>query len=170
MFPFVSRVAEVCKRALVLDTHVALLPSRTETYGGFEYRGLQLVEHDPESSPDDRLAAAWSSLDNITAFLLTRPSVERLVARAGFTSVYECHVPAEPEKDLDRVTLLALKGSPVEELVSQAPRQGAESVPERPSLGRLYREGGVLLLTRLLSQRTQLWMRRRRWRARGRRL
>ena len=165
-----SRIAEVCKRALVLDTHVALLSSRTQTYGGFEYRGLQLVEHDPESSPDDRLAAAWSSLDNATAFLLTRSSVERLVARAGFTSVYECHVPAEPDKDLDRVTLLALKGAPVEQLISQTPGQSAESVPERPSFRTLSREGRALVLTQLLPQRAQLWLRRRRWRTAARRL
>ena len=49
---------------------------------------------------EERLAAVWSSLDNVTAFALTRPSLERLLARSGFTSVYECHVPAEPAKEV----------------------------------------------------------------------
>jgi hypothetical protein len=95
-----------------------------------------LAEHDPHSTEEERLAAVWSSLDNVSAYALTRPSLETLLARSGFTSVYECHVPAEPEKQFDRLTLLALKGTGVGELLAPAPTEDASFVPERPPLAR----------------------------------
>jgi hypothetical protein len=121
---------------LVADTHVAPTGRETRTRDGRTYHGHVLVEHDPRSTDEERLAAVWSSLDNVSAYALTRPSLETLLARSGFTSVYECHVPAEPEKEIDRVTLLALKRSPIDDLLTPAPPQDATRVPERPSLSR----------------------------------
>src|SRR5207244_4569280 len=112
-----------------------------------------LVEHDPASSAEERLRALWSSLDNATAFALTRPSLERLLARSGFTSVYECHVPAEPAKQVDRVTLLALKGELADALLAPAPREHPAGVPERPPLGRRLEAARVWTLGRWLAPR-----------------
>ena len=33
-----------------------------------------------------------------------------MLGRVGFTSVYECYIPPEPAKPIDRITLLAIKG------------------------------------------------------------
>jgi SAM-dependent methyltransferase len=136
VFELVERAAEVCGRALVADTHVAPTVRGRETYRGETYGGHRLVEHDAASTAEERLQAVWSSLDNVTSFALTRPSLERLLARCGFTSVYECHVPAEPAKQVDRVTLLALKGDPAGALIAPEPATAADAVPEQPPLAR----------------------------------
>jgi hypothetical protein len=42
---------------------------------------------------------------------LTKPSLLQALHASGFSSVFECHVPPEPLKAQDRVTLAALKGT-----------------------------------------------------------
>jgi hypothetical protein len=34
-----------------------------------------------------------------------------MLSSVGFTSVYECYIPPEPEKPINRITLLAVKGT-----------------------------------------------------------
>jgi SAM-dependent methyltransferase len=136
LFGLVASIAEVCRRALVVDTAVGSAGTEELRFDGEAYRGIRLVEHAAGSSPEERLDAVWSSLDNETAVALTRPSLERLLARHGFTSVFECHVPAEPGKEVDRVTLLALAGRPVGDLLAPPPTADPAAVPERPPLGR----------------------------------
>jgi len=148
MFPFVDRLGEVSRRALVVDTAVATRPTETQEHGGDAYRGVRLVEHAENSSAEERRQALWSSLDNVSAFAPTRPSLERLLARSGFTSIYECHVPAEPRKEVGRVTLLALKGAPVGGLVSPQPPDAVDDVPERPPLGRRLEASPIRLVAR----------------------
>ena len=99
---------------------------------------------------EERLQAVWSSLDNISAVALTRASLESLLARRGFTSIYECHVPAEPAKEVDRTTLLALKGVSAGDLLSPQPAEDATSVPERPPLGRRLEASRVWALGRVI--------------------
>ena len=53
------------------------------------------------------------SIDNTFSFRFTKESLLRALGDDGFTSVCECHIPAELGKALDRITLLATKGSPV---------------------------------------------------------
>jgi SAM-dependent methyltransferase len=136
LFRFVERIGAVCRRTLIADTAVGADGAEQLIHDGNPYRGVRLVEHAPESTESDRLDAVWSSLDNLTALALSRPSLERLLARQGFTSVLECHVPAEPAKEVDRVTLLALKGAPAGTLVAPDPTSAPTDVPERPPLGR----------------------------------
>lgn len=150
LFAFLARVAEVCKRALVVDTAIATSPDENLTHDGQAYRAVRLVEHAPDATDEERARAVWSSLDNPTAVALTRPSLESLLARIGFTSVYECHVPAEPSKELGRVTLLALKGSPVGGLLVPAPREDAAAVPERPPFLRRLESRRLLRVARVV--------------------
>ena len=153
VFVLVDRIADVCRRALVVDTHAASTGKERHENRGHEYEGHRLVEHDPGASAPERLEAVWSSLDNPTAFALTRPSLERLLARSGFTSVYECHVPAEPAKQLDRVTVLALKGAPAGGLLTPEPPTAADDVPERPPIGRRLEAGRLWAAGRRLVPR-----------------
>jgi SAM-dependent methyltransferase len=136
LFSLVLRIADVCGRALIIDTSVGSGGTEQLQHDGQEYHARQLVEHATDSTEAERLQAVWSSLDNPIAVALTRPSLERLLARQGFTSVLECHVPAEPWKEIDRVTLLALKGSPAGQLLTPVPPSEPSDVPERPPLGR----------------------------------
>jgi SAM-dependent methyltransferase len=148
LFDVVARIAASCRRALVVDTSVGARRLETVDHRGRSYRGRRLVEHAPDSTADERLGAVWSSLDNTTAFALTRASLETLLGHSGFTSVYECHVPAEPGKEVDRVTLVALKGTPVVELLSPTPPESAAEVPERAPLARWIEASGLLALGR----------------------
>jgi SAM-dependent methyltransferase len=149
-FPFVGRLAEICGRLLVVDTNVSLAPRDEYRRDGATYKGETLFEHDPSSSEEERLKAVWSSLDNPSAWIPTRPSLLSLLARAGFTSVAECWIPAEPEKTSGRITLVALKGTPQEPQLTPAPPSDRSAVPERPPLGarmprmRLWRLGRLL--------------------------
>jgi SAM-dependent methyltransferase len=146
VFRFVESMASVCKHVLVVDTAISL--SGRDEDG--DYRGETLVEHTESSGEEERKRALWSSLDNVTSYVLTGPSLLRLLARSGFTSVYQCWVPAEPGKTPNRVTYVALKGTPVGELVTPLPREGVDDVPERPPLGarlpqsRLWRAARIL--------------------------
>ncbi len=135
LFAFVEQIAEVCTRALVVDTGIALRGDDERTHDGAGYHGTSTVEHASSASQEERLAAVWSSLDNERAFALTRPSLLRLLARNGFSSVYECWVPAEPAKTPGRTTVVALKGAAVELLLAPAPLEDSADVPERPPLG-----------------------------------
>ena len=53
------------------------------------------------------------SIDNTWSFRLTQRSLAGLLHDVGFTSVLECHAPLEPGKAADRITVVALKGTPV---------------------------------------------------------
>jgi SAM-dependent methyltransferase len=153
LFSLVGRIADVCRRALIVDTGVGSSGTEQLQHDGEDYRGVRLVEHAPEATEAERLQAVWSSLDNLTAVALTRPSLERLLARHGFTSVLECHVPAEPRKEIDRVTLLALKGSLAGELLTPAPGYDVVDVPERPPLGRRLEVSALSRAARFLIPR-----------------
>jgi SAM-dependent methyltransferase len=147
VFELVERIGGVCRRALVVDTAVARGADETLVRDGYAYRAERLAEHDPASTADERRQALWSSLDNPSAVAFTRPSLETLLARTGFTSVYEAHVPAEPGKGPARVTVVALRGEPVGALLSPSPLEDPAEVPERPpllarlELGTLWRAG-----------------------------
>lgn len=148
VFRFVEQMASVCRRALVVDTHVALQDEEDQEHDGHVYHGHSLFEHEPSSTDEERLRALWSSLDNPSAWAPTRPSLLSLLARSGFTSVYECSVPAEPAKTLDRVTVLALKGKPEAPHVAPAPPADPAAVPERPPLGARLPRGRAWALGR----------------------
>jgi len=144
LFFVIDRIGAVSRRALIVDTGVG--SGGTEQLG--DYRGARLVEHAPNSTEEDRRNAVWSSLDNLTAVALTQPSLERALARHGFTSVLEAHVPAEPAKEVDRVTLLALKGASVGDLITPSPPTAPDAVPERPPLGRRLEASTVARMAR----------------------
>src|SRR5947207_2409975 len=110
VFDFVHRMAEVCRRCLVIDTHVSNTNEVAVVYGGHEYAGRYFGEHAPDATTEEKAKVLWASIDNEKSFWLTRTSLYNLLARAGFTSVYECHNPAVRNKFGDRVTLVAVKG------------------------------------------------------------
>jgi hypothetical protein len=109
VFRFLERIASVCAGIAVFDTHVGLTGRIEHEWRGRRYRGFEFVEHDPEAEPEKRLGSLWASLDNSRSFWPTRSSLLNMLLHAGFSSVYECQVPAETDKPSDRVTLLAFK-------------------------------------------------------------
>jgi 2-polyprenyl-3-methyl-5-hydroxy-6-metoxy-1,4-benzoquinol methylase len=133
VFDFTKRVAEVCRRAAIFDTHVSLADEISQAYDGEEYRGTNFLEHRDDETEEERKQKLWASAGNPKSFWLTKPSLNNLLSRVGFTSVYECHNPSEINKPADRVTLVALKGERAELL--SAPlmsRRVEERWPEKP--------------------------------------
>jgi 2-polyprenyl-3-methyl-5-hydroxy-6-metoxy-1,4-benzoquinol methylase len=113
VFVFLERMADVCCGFAVIDTHIATSAARSCVYRGRTYRGRTFAEHDPASTPADRAADLWSSLDNVDSFWPTRASLLNALTHAGFTSIYECAMPPEPAKPADRITLVAARGRPL---------------------------------------------------------
>jgi Methyltransferase domain len=112
VFRFIECVGEVCDDIAVIDTRIAAGPTLSYLYGGTRYWGNRISEgHKRSDSPEDKIKRYWASLDNVASFHLSRTSLYCMLGRVGFTSVYECYIPPEPEKPIDRITLLAIKGS-----------------------------------------------------------
>jgi hypothetical protein len=110
VFQFLSRVAEVCRGLAIFDTHICLQPEESREFNGRNYHGLTYTEHAADSTPQQRASKLWASLDNTTSFWFTRPSLYNALSSVGFTTVFETHIPPEPKRPLDRVTLVAVKG------------------------------------------------------------
>lgn len=140
-FLVLRNICEMCRQFVVIDTHVALHGLARIEHDGRNYEGQQVREHaddDPEATRKSRLLA---SLDNPLSFWFTRESLFRLLNDVGFTSVCECHVPLEPSKTTDRITIIASKGEPVK--ISSYPwvNEKTEDEIERVSANNL-REAG----------------------------
>lgn len=110
VFSFVEKMAAVCRRLTIVDTHVAVQAVETVEYDGQTYRGWVYREHGADTTLEQRLTNTWASLDNERSFWLTRPSLLNVLARAGFTSVHTCQNPVAPGQWVDRDTLVAIKG------------------------------------------------------------
>jgi 2-polyprenyl-3-methyl-5-hydroxy-6-metoxy-1,4-benzoquinol methylase len=110
VFHFVENIGRVTRRFAVFDTYVSTASRKLHAHGGKPYWGREVFEHNPEDPMEERLKYRWRSLDNPKSFWITRRSLYNLLLASGFTTVYECHVPAEVSKPCDRVTLVAIKG------------------------------------------------------------
>jgi SAM-dependent methyltransferase len=139
VFSFVEKLGEVCGKMCIVDTRITLHPRTPYNYKGETYFGTKGEEHDPGDSEEVKATRLAASLDNIDNFWLSRPTLYNVLSHAGFTSVYECNVPAEPRKPADRITFVAIKGQPIRlisaPLMADRPR---DDMPERPR-----REHGV---------------------------
>ena len=88
VFRFVERMSDICRRVAIIDTHIGIRANRSHVYDGQEYHGWSYTEFPPESTKEERLKAAWASLDNEKSFWFTRPSLFNVLSRAGFATVY----------------------------------------------------------------------------------
>jgi len=133
VFALVEKIAEVCDRLAVFDTYVSLIPKRSYSYKAQQYWGRNIEEHVPSESWADRQVKLWSSIDNLKSVWLTKPTLLNLLLHFGFTSVYECEVPVEGGKPLDRKTIVAIKGQKAEVLTSPATNTAKQAaLPEKP--------------------------------------
>ena len=113
LLPLLERVREMCTGALVIDTLVAASASDEVVHRGRTYGGERVREHADDDPPEVRRARLLRSVDSTFAFRPTRDALARALHDAGFSSVLECHAPAEPGKAADRVTFVAAAGEPV---------------------------------------------------------
>jgi len=121
----VEKICDVCTRLAIIDTHVGLNQARTFAYQGHEYHGWGYTEHAEDATAEQKTKALHSSIDNPKSFWFTRPSLYNLLADIGFTSAYECQMPATPPQFGDRDTIVALKGQLAEtDILSFSTRAG----------------------------------------------
>jgi len=161
VFAFIERIGEVCQDVAIIDTRITLGPTLPYVYKGTTYWGHRISEgHGRSDTPAQKIKRYWASLDNLTSFHLSRTSLYCMLARAGFTSVYECYIPAEPAKPIDRVTLVAIKGgrqtvisSP---LMEQYPINNSPEDLTAHKIERMY--GKVYRISRLVPERIRLAM------------
>jgi hypothetical protein len=133
VFPFIERLGEVCRRICIVDTRITLSPTAQYVYDGKVYSGSKGDEHGPGDSSETKTSRLWASLDNNENFWLSRATLYNALSHAGFTSAYECNIPAEPRKPGDRITVVAIKGEKCRllnaPLMADRPE---EDMPERP--------------------------------------
>ena len=112
VFSFIERLSQVCRKICIIDTRIALHPRTRYIYKNKSYFGIKGEEHDPRDSKERKMARLWASLENNQSFWLSRATLYNVLSHAGFTTVYECNVPSEPEKPADRITVVAIKSGP----------------------------------------------------------
>jgi 2-polyprenyl-3-methyl-5-hydroxy-6-metoxy-1,4-benzoquinol methylase len=110
---FIHRISEVCSRWAIIDTHVSKVARESFVYEAQQYWGTRFIEHHAKSTAEERERGAWASLDNLSSFWFTRPSLYNVLTDAGFTSVAECHIPQHVGLAPDRLALVAVKGTAV---------------------------------------------------------
>jgi len=113
VFAFIERLGEVCRKVCIVDTRVTLHPNMQVSYKGRAYSGRKGDEHGATDSHETKLARLWASLDNVDNFYLSRATICNALSHAGFTTVHQCLIPAEPDKPADRIAFIGVKGEPV---------------------------------------------------------
>ena len=113
VFAVLEEIHGLCTRMIVVDTFISLTPESAFTWRGRTYPGQPWREHEDADPDEVRRGRVLRSIDNTFSFRLTRGSLVRVLHDVGFTSVLECHVPFEPDKPDERITLVGLKGAPV---------------------------------------------------------
>jgi len=161
VFSFVERIGEVCQDVAIFDTRIAFGPTETFTHKGTTYWGHRIQEgHSATDTQADKIKRYWASLDNLTSFHLSRTSLYSLLARQGFTTVYECHVPAEPTKPIDRITFVAVKGR--RQTVLNSPlmaRYPTNTSPEELTAFKMEQIfGRVYKMARLMPERVRVFL------------
>lgn len=110
VFDFLQKIAEVCRRVTVIDTHTSMTPKESRSYKGNTYWGNVFTEFSEEATQEEKEKSLWASLDNVKSFWLTRHSLFNLLQNSGFSSVYECKIPVLLGEFSDRFMFMALKG------------------------------------------------------------
>ncbi len=128
VFYVLANLHGLCRRWLLIDTHISLNPQDDSSFQGREYTGTRVREHGDSNPEAARRGRVASSLDNTFSFYFDKPSLIRLLVDTGFTTVVECHAPLEHIKPPDRITLAAAKSPGV--IVSTYPWVNAKTEDE----------------------------------------
>ncbi len=130
VFSMIERIGATCDGFAVFDTYVSLAPINRYSYNGQTYRGRDIKEHNAGEEESAKRAKLWASLHNTKSVWITKATLYNMLMRSGFTSIYECDVPLELDKPLDRITVVAVKGRPATVRSSDLPSVQATQFPE----------------------------------------
>lgn len=98
---------------LLIDTMIATSAEHRARFGGKEYEGRKVREHSDRDTAAEKYARTLMSLDNNLSFYFTRQSLIAMLRDLGYHSVLECHAPAAAGQPKNRITLAAIRSSPV---------------------------------------------------------
>ena len=132
----IDSMHKLVNNVVVIDTHIALKAYERFVYKGEEYWGRTVKEHFASATKEEKEKDNWASIDNLSSFYFTRPSLLNILNKAGFSSVYECFNPThlnfgKPglEHD-DRCTFVAIKNDLCDILTSPSVNILKEKWPE----------------------------------------
>jgi Methyltransferase domain len=114
---FIQSMYETCDCAVLIDTFIALSSQTMVSIDGFECHGLIYPEHDNTETSHEIGRKLWASLDNLTSFWFTEPTLMNLLRRAGFTTCFDVLTP-NVGHGRDRKTYCAVKSKAVKILSS----------------------------------------------------
>ena len=132
----IDSMFKMVDRVVVIDTHIAINAEESVAFGEFRYCGRVFREHSDNATPDKKAKRLWASADNPTSFWFTRESLVNILARAGFSSVYECFHPAHLNfgkpglEHRNRCTFIAIKHGACDLVTSPAANGLWEEWPE----------------------------------------
>jgi SAM-dependent methyltransferase len=109
---FLEKVARVCRRVLIVDTHVATEQS-ARSFGlseNTENEGLTGSWYSEVSEESQRHADKWASWDNPRSFWPEKPALHEAIRQTGFSIVFECPIPDPWRESAGRITLVGVKG------------------------------------------------------------
>ena len=133
----IKTIYEMVNRLLVLDVRVALEPIEKVVHNRDEYWGTIFQEHPENATKEEKEKRLFYSIDNMTSFWFTRPSLINLLSKAGFSSIYECFAPAHMNfgkpgiHHPDHLTIVAIKGEICDLKTSPNVNGLRENFPER---------------------------------------
>jgi hypothetical protein len=113
VFSILENLYDLCNGMLVVDTLISLTAQIQVEWRGQSYHGQRCREHADDDKDEVRRSRVLKSIDNTFSFRFTKESLLRALCSVGVTSAYQCHLPFEPGKAEDRITLVAVKGLPV---------------------------------------------------------
>ena len=124
-------------RLIVLDVRVALEPIERVEHDNNEYWVTIFREHPENATAEEKAKRLFYSVDNMTSFWFTRPSLINLLSKAGFSSIYECFNPAHMNfgqpgiHHPDHLTFVAIKDEICKLKTSPTVNGLRENWPER---------------------------------------
>jgi len=132
----IKTIHEMVNRLIVLDVRVALEPIERVQYDNDEYWGTLFQEHPENATAEEKEKRLFYSIDNMTSFWFTRPSLINILSKAGFSSIYECFTPVHMNfgkpgiHHPDHLTFIAVKGENCELKTSPTANGLREKWPE----------------------------------------
>ena len=110
LFVVLENITRACSQFLIIDTHISIKPIKKFKYKNMFYYGRNYIEFDKHTTQEQKDEKLWAALDNNSSVWLTKFSLINYLNFLGFSSVYECYIPSETNRPIDRITLVAIKG------------------------------------------------------------
>lgn len=145
LFGFVKNMHDMADEFVFFDTHITEKNKEHFRAGNVDYWGKSYREHKSNATPEEIESDLWKSFGNTYSFILTKSSLIRMIQQAGFTSAFESYFPVDITKDITRISIIAMKGSPVEVLCSNEVNKYKDEIVPEITRGTISKQKRVFL-------------------------